>query len=264
MATKQMLKEREQDYKMVTALADAHCHADLMSMDEINEAVRFGVRTIIADGVDTKSNIRVSQLHDGKHVYAMLGVDPEHCIGMSDDELEFNINMARTTKGIVGIGEIGLDRGGRIGNFDRQRMVFERFLDVAKEMDLPVSVHSRNTIDEVLQILEGKGIRKAHIHFFEGNAEQCKRVEKLGYMISIPPLESAKRRKVIKEMSIDNIMVESDSPVAVKSPKDVRKAVEMIAEEKRIAFERAAEAVVLNTRRFFNIDVRQHSTFMRS
>jgi Tat protein secretion system quality control protein TatD with DNase activity len=72
-------------------------------------------------------------------------------------------------------------------------------------------------------------------------------------MISIPPLESARRRKVIKEVSIDNIMVESDAPAAAKSPADVRKAVEMIAEEKRITFEQAAHAVVANTKRFFGI-----------
>ena len=49
-------------------------------------------------------------------------------------------------------------------------------------------------------------------------------------------------------------MVESDAPVAVKSPADVRKAVEIIAEEKRITFEQAAHAVVANTKRFFGIE----------
>ena len=59
-------------------------------------------------------------------------------------------------------------------------------------------------------------------------------------MISIPPLESDKRSKVIKEISIDNIMVESRCPCGCKIPKDVIRAVEMIAEEKQLDIQRAA------------------------
>lgn len=262
MLTKQMNKSEPMQTSIVE-LADAHCHLDLMNSDEIREAVQYGVRTIITNGVDTKSNMAAANLHDGKNIFAMLGVDPEHGILMPDAELEFNIKTIRSARNLAGIGEIGLDKNGKVGNYERQKLIFERFVDLAIEMQLPMSIHSRNAVDEVLSILETKGAKKAHIHFFDGGVEQAKRMERMGYMLSIPPLESSRRRKIIKEVSIDNIMVESDSPVATKSPKEVRKAIEMVAEEKRISFERAAEATVANTKRFFTTGNRGNSKFMR-
>jgi len=243
-------------------LADAHCHLDLLNAEEISEAVGFGVKTMITNGVDPASNIKSLKLADGINIFPVLGIDPEHAVKTTDAELSASISMIRqNATRIVGIGEIGLDKGGRISNFERQKLFFGRFVDLALELNLPVSVHSRNAIGDVLAVLESKGVRKAHIHFFDGDAMQAKTAERMGYTISIPPLESNRRRKVIKDMSIDNIMVESDSPVAAKSPKEVIRAVEMIAEEKQLDIQRVAHAVVANTKRFFNLHAKP--TLMR-
>jgi TatD DNase family protein len=253
MATKAVLN-RNLDQKTVVELADAHCHLDLMTGAQIGEAINASVKTLITNGVDIKSDMESVKLADGRNVFVMLGMDPEHAILLKEEELDIAVGLIRGSigPGIVGIGEIGLD--GKVGNMPWQKKVFGKMLDLALELDLPVSIHSRDALDEVLQMLESKSVKKAHIHFFEGSIEQAKRAERLGFMISIPALESGRRRKVIKEVSIDNIMVESDAPAAVKSPKDVGKAVEMIAEEKRITFEQAANAVVANTKRFFGIE----------
>ncbi len=254
MPTRDVMKQAPQQ-KNVTELADAHCHLDMLGAFQINEAINAGVKTLVTNGVDIKSDMEAVRLADGRNIFAMLGVDPEHAVLVEPEELEAVVGLIKGSfgrPGIVGIGEIGLD--GKAENMGWQRKVFGRLADLALELNVPVSVHSREAIDEVLSLLEAKGVRKAHIHFFEGSIEQGKRAERLGYMISIPPLESARRRKVIKEVSIDNIMVESDAPAAVKSPIDVTKAVEMIAEEKRITFEQAAHAVVANTKRFFSIE----------
>jgi len=253
MATKEILKQNLKQMT-VTELADAHCHLDLLSAAQIGEAINANVKTLITNGVDIKSDMAALKMADGRNIFAMLGIDPEHAVLVQPEELETAVGLIKGSfgPGIVGIGEIGLD--GKIPNMDWQKTVFRRLLDLALELKVPVSIHSRDALDEVLSILEEKAVKKAHIHFFEGSTEQAKRVERMGYMISIPPLESGRRRKVIKEVSIDNIMVESDAPAAVKSPLDVRKAVEMIAEEKRITFEQAAQAVVANTKRFFGIE----------
>lgn len=251
-----------QHQRTVMELADAHCHLDLLGANGISDAVDFGVKTMITNGVDTASNIKSIKLADSRNVFAVLGIDPEHAVKTTDAELDANIRMIKQNASrIVGIGEIGLDKGGRIDNFERQKMFFGKFIDLALEMNLPVSIHSRNAIVDVLAILESKEVKKAHIHFFDGDAMQAKMVERKGYMLSIPPLESNKRRKVIKDVSIDNIMVESDSPVAVKSPKEVIRAVEMIAEEKQLDIQRVAQAVVANTKRFFNLQAKP--TLMR-
>ena len=91
---------------------------------------------------------------------------------------------------IVAIGEIGLDYKKAI-SFElvaRQRTIFERFLDLAISLKLPVCVHSRGTrIDEVLSIIDERGNSRVHIHFFEGNVQQAKEIERRGYMVSVPP-----------------------------------------------------------------------------
>ncbi len=252
MGTKDASKQ-ELHQTTITELADAHCHLDLIAPAQIGEAINAGVKTLITNGVDIKSDMQSARLADGRNVFAMLGIDPEHAVHLKEDELELAAGLIKGSiaPGVVGIGEIGLD--GKIPNMPWQKKVFGRLLDLSMELNLPVSIHSRDALDDVLHMLEEKGVKKAHIHFFEGSAEQAKRVERYGYMISIPALESARRRKVIKEVSIDNIMVESDAPAAVKSPKDIAKAVEMVAEEKRITFDQAAHAVVANTKRFFGI-----------
>ncbi len=254
MQTKEITQETKQ--RQIMEMADAHCHLDLMDAGiELSKWLAYGVRTIITNGVDTKSNIRSAELADNRNIFAMLGMDPEHA-NVTDEELEFNIKMIRHNHSkIAGIGEIGLDFGTikEKVTVARQKVVFERFLDLAKELRLPVSIHSRNAISEVLQILEEKGMEYVHIHFFEGNAQQARAVEKKGYMISVPPIHSSKRNGVIKEIAIDNIMPESDAPIVGASPIDVYKSIEIVAEAKRIDVKKAAELLTRNTKRFFRV-----------
>ena len=258
MRTAQLLKEEEKlmQYKQKTETADAHCHIDLIQDSSIvNDAIAYGVHTIITNGVDTKSNMKGMELADNKHIFAMLGIDPEHA-NVQDDELEFNIKLIRQySSKIVGIGEIGLDYGIVKNSIpvEKQKHTFGAFLDLAKELRLPVSIHSRNALDDVLHMLNEKTIDSAHIHFFEGNIQQAKEIEKNGYMISVPPVHSSKRSKVIKEIAIDNIMVESDAPVVGKSPKDIDISIRMVADVKKLEFEKAADILNQNTKRFFRI-----------
>lgn len=262
MKTKQATKELVTT--QLTEMADAHCHLDLIDGGNIiKNAVANGVKTIITDGVDTKSNLRSLEIADNKNIFAMLGIDPEHS-NLTDEELEFNIKMVKQhANRIVGIGEIGLDYGRVKENVEinRQKMVFETFLDLAKQLNLPVSIHSREALPDILQILHDKEMELVHIHFFEGNIQQAKEIEKEGYMISVPPIDSSRRSKVIKEIAIDNIMAESDAPVVGVSPKDVERAIKIVAEAKRIEFVRAADLLTQNTKRFFRIQSK--GTLMR-
>ncbi|HVC58420.1 MAG TPA: TatD family hydrolase [Candidatus Acidoferrales bacterium] len=258
MLTSHLVKERERTFTF-TELADAHCHLDLISDRElINAAVRGGVRTIVTDGVDTKSNALCAQMVDGKNIYAAMGIDPEHS-GIDDEELDFNIKMIKANPAkICAIGEIGLDYAkGRVNvGIERQKKVFGAFLDLAVELDKPVTIHSREAMEDVLAMLEERGVKGAHMHFFEGGPTEAKIVEKLGYMISVPPFESSRRNKAIEAIAIDNIMAESDSPAAGATPLDVGKSVGIVAKAKGISFERAAEQLTANTKRFFNVGIK--------
>ena len=257
METRVLFKEKETTELEITELADAHCHLDLIrDPSAIYNSIKAGVMTMVTDGVDTISNMKAVELSDGRHIFAALGIDPEHAIRMEDEEIEFNISMIKSNASrIVAIGEIGLDykKAADFKVVARQRTVFEKLLDLAESLKLPVCVHSRNALDEVLSITGEHGSRRVHIHFFEGNVQQAKEIERRGYMVSVPPLESAKRMRALREIAIDNIMAESDAPAAGDSPMSVRKSIEMIAAAKDISFEAAAEATTLNTKKFFGL-----------
>jgi TatD DNase family protein len=256
MKTRQVVKDTPL-YKQLTEMADAHCHLDLIKdANLIKEAIAEGVITIMTNGVDTKSNMKSMELADNRHIFALLGIDPEHS-NVTDEELEFNIKLIKqNAKKISGIGEIGLDYGRvkDVISVERQKKVFESFLDLAKQLRMPVSIHSRNALNDVLEILSEKDMGMVHIHFFEGNVQEAKEIEKRGYMISVPPIQSNKRSKVIKEIAIDNIMVESDAPAVGVSPRDVSTSIGIVAEAKKLDFKKAANLLAENTKRFFKIN----------
>jgi len=266
MKTKDLVKEITVSHqsKSIEEMADAHCHLDLITdKNIIKDAIFHGVKTIMTNGVDTKSNAKSLELADNKHIFALLGIDPEHA-SVTEEELEFNIAMIRqNAKKVVGVGEIGLDYG-RVKEsvpVETQKKVFERFLDLALELNLPVTVHSRDALEDVLQILSDRRMEAVHIHFFEGNVQQAKEVEKRGYMISVPPLQSSKRSKVIKEIAIDNIMAESDAPAAGTTPRDIERSIVIVSDAKKIDFKKATDLLTDNTKRFFRIHNKE--MFMR-
>lgn len=255
MPTKQVMKERDRTIRKAE-LADAHCHLDLFGdLAPVRESISNGVLTIITDGVDTKSNMKALQICDNVNIFAALGIDPEHVLKLQSNELEFNTGLIRQNAArIVAVGEIGLDY--LLAKTDRERelqmKVFGSLLALAKELDLPVSVHAREALGDVLSMIKESGVTKVHLHFFSGTEKQAEEAAKLGYMISIPPLSSATRRKAIKKVPLQQLMAETDCPIVGKTPNDAEKSVHIIAETKGIAYEDACRQIAENTKRFFN------------
>jgi TatD DNase family protein len=211
---------------------------------------------LIVNGVDTASNMAVLGLNGRSGIFPALGMHPENALKISSEELGYNLNLIRSnSKNIKAIGEIGLDYGFTKDESEKnkQKELFRTFVNLAIELDKPVSVHSRNALDDVLGILESTGIKKAHIHFFEGDEKQAKRIESLGFMVSVPPMHSAKRMNAIAALPITSIMAETDSPTAGMHIYDIDKSIMLIAKAKGMDFESCAVAIAENTKRFFNI-----------
>jgi TatD DNase family protein len=261
---KQMTSGDESKYKTLVELADAHCHLYAFDGSATADAIAKGVATMISNGVDTKSNLKTLEISDGRHVFPALGIHPDYAENISDDEIEYNIRLIRENKNIVkSIGEIGLDfaHAHGVNSIEKQMALFETFIDLSNELNLPISVHSRNAMPQVLHILNEKGANAVHLHFFEGSADDAIEAARRGYMMSIPPLKSGSRISAIKAVPIGNLMAETDSPTANSTPSDVDKAVNIIADAKGIRYEDAARALTENTKRFFNIST---AKFMRN
>ncbi|MEM3228069.1 MAG: TatD family hydrolase [Candidatus Micrarchaeaceae archaeon] len=235
---------------------DAHCHLNLFedNAEIVKASAKAGVGTIITAGSDLKSNFDNAKIAEGM-VFAVVGIDPEFALVEDYRSLEAIEKLLKSGNHIVGVGEIGLDYKKATSELqkERQQSFFKRQLEMAKDFDLPVVVHSRDALDEVLDTLERFDIKKAMLHYFEGGPEQAVKAASKGYLISVPPLASRKRDRAIRNISLERIVAETDSPVVGKTPADVLISIRNIAEAKGIGFGEVVSATTSNAKEFFYI-----------
>ncbi|MEM3781477.1 MAG: TatD family hydrolase [Candidatus Micrarchaeaceae archaeon] len=237
---------------------DAHCHLNLFDspLKAMAESEVAGVDAVVCSGDSAKDCAECLSLADSKRIFATIGIGP----GYACKDFEFIRRLeelASTNKGkVVGIGEIGLDLGvARSGICDMgaQENAFIKQIETAKSLDLPVVVHSRNTIKRVIEIMRSERPAKAMFHFFEGNEEQAKELAAYGYVISIPPFLDRRRKNIISLLELNNIVVETDSPAAGRSPAEAVKLVGEIAKIKGISQETAARKIAQTIRNLYGI-----------
>lgn len=236
------------------SFSDAHCHLEMFRdpFQVVEDARKKGVGLIITAGSDATSNLKMLELSKGT-VYGVAGIDPEFA-SVDFRYIDELAELIRMNRNIIGIGEIGIDstKTGK-ASIEKQIEAFEKQIDIAKEMEMPIVVHSRKALEKVMEILERKEVEKAVMHFFEGTEEQARILAKKGYLISIPPGESGKRKRVIKTIELNSIVAETDSPAAGESPADVVKVIELIASLKGINPEEAGEAITKTIKDYFYI-----------
>lgn len=245
---RQMLMQRAE-------FADAHCHLNLFNNPawSVNEAIKRGVRIIVTAGGNNKDNADVAQIAMLDRVFGVLGIGPDFSVADSKfvEGLE---NTIKSNSKLVGIGEIGIDHKVEDTNsIEVQREVFSKQLELANKLNLPVVIHSRGALDEIRETLESMKVSRVLFHFFEGDEKQAAELAKKGYFISIPPAMTEKRKRVIKEVNINNIVAETDSPIVGKTPADVIGVCETIAQIKGVSLEEVATKTTENIRRLFYI-----------
>jgi len=243
-----------QEYATEGMAADAHLHLDLFEDPEatVKAAREAGVGILVSAGSNYESNKKNAKIANGG-IYAVVGIDPEFALTEDAGVLEKLEDIITNNSNIIGIGEIGLDYKKAVDDLqrNRQKMFFERQLEIAQKMDLPVVVHSRNSFDDVIEIIRSYKVR-VMFHYFEGGKDDAALAEKFG-IISVPPFDSKKRRAAIKAVGIGSIVAETDSPVVGKTPSDVFKSIAIIAAARGISYEEAIARTTENLRNFFRI-----------
>lgn len=166
---------------------------------------------------------------------------------------------------LVAIGEIGLDfsphvfRGNEEESKEIQRNVFREQLKLAKELDLPVNVHSRSAGHYCIEELVHLGIQKALLHAFDGKAGHALKGAEHGYFFSVPPsiVRSPQMQKLVKQVPIQNLVLETDSPALppiakeTNYPWNVSISCAEIARIKGMGVEEVADIMMENTKRLF-------------
>ena len=196
---------------------DTHCHirSDIYkNIDEIIEfSINAGVTKMINNGTNLESNKEVLELSERyKSLYPALGIQPEELdddINKSLDFIENNIDK------IIAIGEIGLDYYYSNDTKAKQLEIFEKQMKLADKYNKPVIIHSRNAFDDTIKIIKKYPKVKGVIHCFSGSLKEAEEYINQGYMLGIGGIVTFKNsdlKNVLKEIPIQNIVLETDSP----------------------------------------------------
>jgi len=164
------------------------------------------------DNLSSKRTLELSKKSD--LIYPFIGIHPEKANEKMDDLLNL---VKKNKENISGIGEIGLDKTfcKNDEDFDRQKVVFKKQLELAEKLKKPLSVHSRKTLDEILEILPSYSFPSVLLHWFDGNKKQLKKIMDMNFFVSYGPvmIYSKDKQVLLSKTDKDKILVETDGPV---------------------------------------------------
>ena len=258
---------------------DSHCHIDGDAFNDDRDAI---VQRAKDAGVKAMLNVGTGNPHDGEiekavrvaeaydNVFASVGVHP-HDAKLYDDEAENNlVNLVQNSKKVIAWGEIGLDYYYDHSPRDVQREVFIRQIRKARELDLPIIIHSRDADDETVEILTEecsyenfKGI----MHCFGGTARMAEDLMKIGFLISFAGNVTFKKAENLREAArvvpLDKLLIETDCPFLTpipfrgkrNEPAYVVHTAEFLADFYGVEVGKIAEHTTLNFCRFFDLQL---------
>ncbi len=188
----------------------------------IKHALDNNVQLLIASFCE-KEDILLSTKFVEKYecLYASIGYHPEVANNIVEKDYELLESLIRNHPKIVAIGEIGLDYYWNKDNKEKQRQVFRKQLEIAERLDIPVVIHSRDSIGETYEILSEYHVHGV-IHCFSGSLEMAKKFIDLGFLLGIGGVITFKNSKlyqVVEKIPLESIVLETDSPYLSPEPK---------------------------------------------
>ena len=203
---------------------DTHAHYDDRQFEEDREELlgsmrENGVELIVDAASDIASWDKIEQLTDRyPFIYGAIGVHPDE-VGELDEEKMKRMEQLLAREKMVAVGEIGLDYYWDKENRDLQKMWFIRQLELAKQLDLPVIIHSREAAADTMEIMKQyAGELSGVIHCFSYSPEQAKEYVKMGFYLGIGGVVTFKNAKKLKEV-VQEIIEQAEEEVGYKPPK---------------------------------------------
>ena len=254
---------------------DSHAHYDDEKFNEDREEViksiyEEGITKCINIGCDirtSENSIKLSEKYD--FIYATCSIHPSE-IPQTEQELWKQLvkikEMAKINKKVVGIGEIGLDYHWNKDNIELQKKAFIEQINIANELNLPISIHTRDAIDDTIEIIRNYKVNKNGVlHCCPFNRELVKQGLQAGYYIAFGGTSTFKNSKnaneIIEMVPIDKILVETDSPYLAPEPlrgtrndsRNLKYVIAKLANVKGISEEEMAKVTYINACKLFNI-----------
>ena len=246
---------------------DSHCHLtkkDYLEIDDIIEELNGNLA--ITSGYDAESNEQIIELcNKYNNIFGTLGIHPgeiDEDIDKALDYIEKNIN----DHNIVAVGEIGLDYYYEHDK-EKQKEIFIKQLDLARTYNKPVVIHSRDAAEDTYEILKSYKDLKVVIHCYSYSVEYALLFVKLGFMLGIGGVVTFKNSRVLKEVvktiSLDNLLIETDSPWLTpepnrglkNKPSNVLLVANKIAEIKEIDVKEVVDKTTKNAIKQFDLNI---------
>ncbi|XP_026196660.1 putative deoxyribonuclease tatdn3 isoform X2 [Anabas testudineus] len=213
---------------MEYGFVDCHCHISAREFEEdlevvIHRTTEAGVKTLIAVTEEVGEFDRVLQLQDSYPdlVAPCFGIHPLQHSGGAEQRSDLDAALPlfyKHRERLVAVGEIGLDFTPWCAptqqDRDDQMTVFVKQLNIAKELELPVNIHSRSAAKVTIQTMTEQGVKHALLHNFAGKPSTALDAVKAGYLFSFPPAvcRNQQRDKLIRQIPLEHICLETDSP----------------------------------------------------
>jgi TatD DNase family protein len=253
-------------------LADSHTHLYLKAFDNdrdemIRRALDKGVKYFFLPNIDQGSIGPMLSLRDQYpgHIFPMMGLHPTSVKDDWKEQLEA-IEKELAKGGYVAVGEIGIDLYWDKTHQAAQEEVFRRQVGWAKELDLPIVIHSRNSFDEIFEIMDDvyeTGLRGV-FHCFTGGKRHVRRIKEWGFKLGIGGVVTFKNGglgNVVAKVELEDIILETDSPYITPEPHRGKRnesayiyyVAERLAEIKGISIEEVAGITTENTLGLFGV-----------
>lgn len=206
-------------------MIDSHCHLDFSVFDDerdhiLKQCQRVGIQRIIIPGVSAQQWPSLILLCQARPLLEFaLGIHP--CfIDQADDAhiAQLENTLAEHRSSVIAVGEIGLDfHLEDDAQHQKQQRIFEHQLSIASNHALPVILHQRQSHNEIIRILkQSKFAYGGVLHAFSGSYQQAKTYIDMGFKLGIGGTitypRGAKTRDVIKRISLQHIVLETDAP----------------------------------------------------
>ncbi len=252
-------------------LIDSHCHLDFPDFaDELDAVVEraraAGVERMITIGTRLDRAARVAGIAERyDDVFFTVGTHPHEAAGEAASDFDVMRRLAGRPK-CVGIGEAGLDYHYNYAPPDVAQRVFRSQIALARELSLPIVIHTREAEDDTAAILKdemGQGAFAALLHCFTSSRALAETALDLGFSISFSGVVTFKNsgdlRAIARDVPLDRLLVETDAPYLApvphrgrrNEPAFVAETAKVIAETRGIAPEALAEATRANALRVF-------------
>lgn len=252
---------------------DSHAHYDDVKFDEDRDELLSGLN---ANGIEYVVNVGASMASTRRtyeltkkydFIYGAVGVHPNDTCELTEKDMDELVQMTADNKKIVAIGEIGLDYYWDEPERDIQKQWFIRQLNLARQVKLPVIIHSRDAAQDTIDIMRSQHCEEIGgvIHCFSYSVNEAKKYLDMGFYLGIGGVvtfnNGKKLKEVVEYMPMDRILLETDCPYLAPVPNRGKRnsslnlpyVVKEIASLKNITEEQVIEITNINAKKMFRV-----------